>query len=86
MKVFLDSELVSRQINGIFEAKYHRMKIYCDKATRLVKCFQMIDIQAIKRELNGKADRLAKGEANGEYEKRNKLTTLNSYPKEVFWK
>ena len=32
LKVFLDSELVSGQINRIFRAKDERMKVYCDKA------------------------------------------------------
>ena len=32
LKVFLDSKLVSRQINGIFEAKDKRMNVYCDKS------------------------------------------------------
>ena len=83
MKVFLDSELVSRQVNGIFEAKDQRMKIYCDRVMQLVKRFRRINIQTIKMELNAKVDRLAKGAACGGYEKRNKLTTSNNYPAEV---
>ena len=71
------------QINGIFGAKDQRIKVYCDKVMQLVKCFRRIDIQAIKRELNARADRLAKGAAYGEYEKRNKLTTSNNYPVKV---
>ena len=59
------------------------MKVYCDKVTRLVKYFQRIDILAIKRELNARADKLAKGAVYEEYDKKNKLTTSNEYPTEV---
>jgi len=64
-------------VNKFFEAKDQRMKVYCDKVTQLVKCFQMIDIQAIKRELNARADKLAKGATYGEYDKNNRLITKN---------
>ena len=59
------------------------MIVYCDKVCWLVKCFWRIHIQAIKRELNTKADKLMKGAAYGEYDKKNKLTTSNEYPLEV---
>ena len=36
LKVFLDSELVSRHVNGIFEIKDKRMKTYCNKVIELV--------------------------------------------------
>ena len=45
----------------------------------MVKSFLRIDIQAIKRELNVRDDKLAKGVAYGEHEKRNKFTASNSY-------
>ena len=55
------------------------MRTYCEKVTELAKRFRRIDIQAIKRELNTKADGLTKGATYGEYEKKKKLTTLNDY-------
>ena len=42
-----------------------------------------MDIQAIKRELNARADQLAKGVAYGVYDKKNKLTTTSEYPLKV---
>ena len=66
LKVLLDLKLVSRQVNRIFEAKDQRMNVYCSKVSQLMKRFQRIDIQAIKRELNARADQLAKGAAYGE--------------------
>ena len=72
-------------MNKTFEAKGQRMRIYCDKVIRLMKCFQMIDIQAIKRELNARADQLAKGAAYGEYEKKNTFMIVGEYPLETFY-
>ena len=39
LKVLLDSELVSRQVNQTFETKDQRMKLYCDKVVQLMKFF-----------------------------------------------
>ena len=33
LKVILDSELVSKQVNKVFVVKDQRMKVYCDKVT-----------------------------------------------------
>ena len=60
LKVLLDLEQVFGQVNKFFEMNDQRMQVYCDKVTRLVKCFWRIDIQAIKRKLNARADKLAK--------------------------
>ena len=74
-KVFYDSNLVSRHVNGFFEAKDKRMKNYCDKVTKLVEHFRMIDIQTIRRELNAQVDGLAKGATYGEYLKKKEIIT-----------
>ena len=83
LKVLLDSELVLRQVNKTFEAKDQKIRIYCDKVSCLMKCFRRIDIHAIKRELNARANQLAKGAAYGKYEKKNKFMTTGEYPSEV---
>ena len=83
LKVLLDSELVSGKINGIFQAKDQRMRVYCNKTMQLIKCFQRIDIHAINKELNARVDRLAKCAAYGEYDKKNRLTTSNDCSAEV---
>ena len=80
LKVMLDSELVSGQVSQIFEAKDQRMKVYCNEVSQLMRCFQRIDVQAIKRELNARADQLVKGAANGEYDKKSKFTTISEHP------
>ena len=48
-----------------------------------MKSFQRIDVQAIKRELNTRADQLAKSVAYGEYDKKSKFTTTGNHPPDV---
>ena len=83
MKVLFDSEPVSGQVNKMFETKDQRIKLYCDKVVQLMKNFRRIDVQAIKKELNTRADQLAKGAAYGEYDQKSKLTTTNDHPPDV---
>ncbi|KAL5578611.1 hypothetical protein UlMin_011053 [Ulmus minor] len=61
----LDSELVSGQLNGSFEAKDSRMRSYRDTIKSLLTEFKFVEIKAIKRELNSQADALAKHAASG---------------------
>ena len=83
LKVLLDSELVSGQVNKTFEAKDQRMKLYCTRVFQLMGNFRRIDIQTIKRELNMRADQLAKGAAYGEYDKKSKLITADDHLPDV---
>ena len=59
------------------------MKIYCDKVVQIMKCFRRIDAQAIKREINAKADQQAKGAAYEEYDKKNRLITTGEHPLDI---
>ena len=52
MKINLDTELVSRQLVGAFEANDSRMKSYCDTAQSLMTEFGPVTVGAIRRELN----------------------------------
>lgn len=83
MKVLLDSKLVAGKVNKAFKAKDQRMKVYCGKVVQLMKCFQRIDVQAIKRKLNARADQLAKGVAYGEYNKKNRHITIDEHRLDV---
>ena len=60
LKVYEDLEFVMGHVNGIFEVNVKIMKVYCGKATELTKRFRRIDIQAIKRKLNVRANGLAR--------------------------
>ena len=52
LKINLDSELVSRQLVGTFEAKDSRMRSYRDTAQSLMKNFRHVTVEPIRRELN----------------------------------
>ncbi|KAL5543582.1 hypothetical protein UlMin_007366 [Ulmus minor] len=65
----LDSELVSWQLNGSFEAKDSRMRSYRDTIKSLLTEFKFVEIKVVKRELNSQADALAKRAASSEIQK-----------------
>ena len=65
----LDSELVSEQLSGSFEVKDSRMRSYRDTIKSLLIEFRFVEIKAIKRELNSRADALAKRTAAGEFQR-----------------
>ena len=73
LKINVDSELVSGQLNGMFKAKDSRMKQYCDTPRIIMERFKSLKIQAIKRGLNARADALAKGVAHRYYNKKGNL-------------
>lgn len=83
LKVYLDLELASGHVNEVFEMKDKRMKTYCKNVTELKKSFWRIEIQAIKRELNTRANGITKGASYGEYEKKKRLTTLDGCLKDI---
>ena len=52
------------------------MKSYHDTAKSLMTEFMHVTVEAIKRELNSRADALAKGVACGEYLKKTKMVMM----------
>lgn len=60
IQINLDSKLVVGQLTGAFEAKDSQMKIYQDTTKSVLKEFKCVKIKAIRRELNLRADALAK--------------------------
>lgn len=58
LEVFLDSELVIKQLRGEYKVKNTRLKEFYLKAKSLEKCFKKITYTHIKREKNKKADAL----------------------------
>lgn len=59
VKVFADSELMVRQINGRYKVKNQNLKRLFEQARLLIDCFKVFSIQHIPREDNREADRLA---------------------------
>lgn len=61
INVYMDSELIVRQMKGIYRVKNPKMKILYDKVNKLMKDImpKKVTFMHIRRELNGKADSLA---------------------------
>ena len=75
LKVISDSKLIAEQVVERFEAKESRMKAYFDRASSLSCQFQSFSIEQVPRELNQKADELAKGATLGEYDRRAEIVS-----------
>ena len=59
LRIFTDSELVERQINGIYRVKDLKLKSLHKAVTQDLRCFSSFKIESIPREQNKEADRLA---------------------------
>lgn len=59
-EVFVDSELVERQINGIYKVRHENIKPLFEKAMALLKSLRRFSVKHIPRELNAEADALSK--------------------------
>ncbi|MBE9531251.1 MAG: ribonuclease HI family protein [Proteobacteria bacterium] len=59
VSVFADSELVVKQIKGIYRVKNEGLKGLYAIATKLITQFSSFKISHVRRELNSEADRLA---------------------------
>lgn len=60
VSIFLDSELVVRQINGIYRVKNRKLIPLWIKARKMLDAFDDYEVLHIEREKNSEADRLAK--------------------------
>nr|XP_043630086.1 uncharacterized protein K02A2.6-like [Erigeron canadensis] len=58
--VYVDSQLVAKQVQGEFEAKQSTIKKYLEKVHELINCFGSFEIEHIRRNQNQKADALSK--------------------------
>ena len=59
VRVLTDSELIARQVNGIYRVKDLKLKPLHRAALRNLKVFSSFKIESIPREQNQEADRLA---------------------------
>ncbi|GJZ94649.1 reverse transcriptase domain-containing protein [Tanacetum coccineum] len=60
LTIFVDSQLVANQVNGLFEARHTVIKQYLEKAKELLANFPCHSIEHIKRDQNKKAEALSK--------------------------
>ncbi|XP_015945644.1 uncharacterized protein LOC107470753 [Arachis duranensis] len=58
--VFSDSQVVTFQINGEYQAKYPNMKRYLDKTLEHLRRFEETEVKHITRDLNSRVDSLSK--------------------------
>jgi len=59
VRVFTDSELIARQVKGIYRVKDMKLRALYKTVIQSLKGFSSFDIESIPRELNREADRLA---------------------------
>ena len=59
VQVFTDSELIARQVQGIYRVKDGKLKALHQTVMQNVNGFSFFQIESIPRELNQEADRLA---------------------------
>ncbi len=60
LKVFLDSELVVKQMNGVYKVKHAKMIPLYNQARDIYKFFDSCKISHVRREFNAEADALAR--------------------------
>ncbi len=59
LKIFTDSELLFRQVTGVYKVKNDKLKFLYDQIQLLMKEFDHVDLNHVRREKNKKADSLA---------------------------
>ena len=59
LSIRMDSELVVRQVLGIYKVKNERLAVYFQEVKALLKNFYSFDIAHVRREYNRDADALA---------------------------
>jgi len=60
VRVFTDSELLQRQMTGVYRVKNEAIKTLHERAMRLANAFEAFAIERIPREMNKGADKLAR--------------------------
>jgi len=59
VRIFTDSELVYRQLTGVYRIKNEHLKVYFDQVLHLKRGFERLEIRHVSREQNKAADKLA---------------------------
>lgn len=69
LKVYADSELMVKQVNGIYKVKSEELRPLYNRAMELFKTFSSYSIEHVYREKNSEADRLANDAIDGAADK-----------------
>jgi ribonuclease HI len=67
IRIHMDSELLVRQINGIYRVKNPRLTVFFHQVKELLSKFSKYDIIHIPREKNREADRMANEAIRNEF-------------------
>jgi ribonuclease HI len=59
LEVYLDSELLAKQINGFYRVKNENLQVLMKEVRRLLASFEFIEVKHVLRSHNSHADRLA---------------------------
>ena len=59
LQIFTDSELMVRQVTGVYKVKNEKLKVLFDQVRCLMGGFDRVDINHVRREKNKQADKLA---------------------------
>ena len=59
LKVYLDSELLAKQINGSYRVKNEKLKVFMEDVRSLLASFDSIEVTHVPRLHNSHADKLA---------------------------
>jgi ribonuclease HI len=59
MEVYLDSELLAKQINGTYRVKNENLQILMKEVRALLSTFESVQVKHVPRLHNSHADRLA---------------------------
>jgi len=59
LTVFTDSELMYRQLTGVYKVKNAKIRFLFDQARLLMEGFARVDMHHVRREKNKQADKLA---------------------------
>ena len=65
IRVYMDSEIVVDQVNGVSAVRQEHLMVLHEEAKRLVGLFKSFRISWVPRELNAEADRLVNDALNG---------------------
>jgi ribonuclease HI len=65
LRIKLDSELVARQLNGVYKVKHPSLKPLHARAALLMRDFDAVEVVHIARDKNKDADKLANDELDG---------------------
>lgn len=59
LKIYLDSELLTKQIKGSYRIKNEKLKLLMEDVRKLLALFECVDVTHVLRQHNSHADKLA---------------------------